>query len=78
MTEERFSYDAKALLLLIVNMLLATSALALTRQNQRRVDQFAEQVLAKSNRVVGNPINQDTALDDFYRWHARKKLFRVR
>jgi histidine decarboxylase len=63
--------------LLIVSMLLATSALALTRENQRRVDQFAEQVLAKSKRVVGYPINQDTALDDFYRWYARKKLFRA-
>ncbi len=63
--------------LLIVNILLATSALALTREKQRRVDQFAEQVLAKSDRVVGYPISQDTALDAFYRWYARKKLFRV-
>jgi histidine decarboxylase len=62
---------------LIVHLLLATSALALTREEQRRVDRFADQALARSRRVAGYPINQDTELDDFYRWHMRKKLFRA-
>jgi histidine decarboxylase len=62
---------------LIINILLATGASALTREKQRRIDQFAENALAKSSRVSGYPINQDTELDDFYRWYTRKKLFRA-
>jgi histidine decarboxylase len=62
---------------LLAFILLSSSAFAISEQDRRRLDQFAEQVLEKSRRVVGFPENQDTSLDEFYEWYNKSKLFRV-
>jgi len=48
-----------------------------TPQERQRLDQFAQKALVKSQQVAGYPVNQDTALDGFYAWYMKHKLYRA-
>ncbi len=49
----------------------------ITPQERNRLDQFAQRVLDKSQKVAGYPVNQDTSLDGFYAWYMKHKLYRA-
>src|SRR5687768_10506062 len=42
-----------------------------------KLDQFADKVLEKYKNVMGYPVNQNTSLDEFYKWYVEKKLYCV-
>jgi len=58
-------------------LLSMMSAHALSDDDQRRLDEFARQALAKSRSIAGYPVNQDTSLDEFYAWYDRQQLYRA-
>jgi len=58
-------------------LLFCAPAMAITKQEQRRVDAFAQAAIEKSRSLTGYPINQDTSLDQFYAWYMKHKLFRA-
>jgi histidine decarboxylase len=58
-------------------LLLTAPALAISEQDQRRLDEFAEEALAKSRMIAGYPVNQDTSLSPFYEWYYKKGLYKV-
>lgn len=53
------------------------SASALSQEDQRRLDEFADKALTKSRSIAGYPVNQDTSLDEFYEWYYRSQLYRA-
>lgn len=55
----------------------STSTWSITEAERQRLDQLAQKVLEKSRRIVGYPVNQDTALGDFYTWYLKNELHRV-
>jgi histidine decarboxylase len=61
----------------LVTLLYATSAYALSKQDQRRLDEFARRALEKSRIVAGYPVNQNTSLDGFYRWYYKTGLYKA-
>lgn len=58
-------------------LLLSGPALAITKQERQRIDALAQMALEKSRRIGGYPVNQDTSLDEFYAWYAKRKLYRA-
>lgn len=42
-----------------------------------KLNQFADKVLEKKKSAMGYPINQNTSLDEFYKWYVEKKLYCV-
>ena len=42
-----------------------------------KLNQFADKVLEKKKNAMGYPVNQNTSLDEFYKWYVEKKLYRV-
>jgi histidine decarboxylase len=65
--------------ILLVLLLFATAipAWPVSKAERHRLDQFAQRVLDKRQQVAGYPVNQDTALDEFYAWYVKHKLYRV-
>ncbi len=59
----------------LLALLCATSAFAISKQDQRRLDEFARTALGKSRIVAGYPVNQNTSLDGFYRWYFKSHLY---
>jgi len=62
---------------LILLLSWASAAKALSEDDRRRLDEFADKAIAKSRQIAGYPVNQDTALDDFYEWYDRRRLYRA-
>lgn len=42
-----------------------------------KLNRFADKVLEKKKSAMGYPINQNTSLDEFYKWYVEKKLYCV-
>lgn len=42
-----------------------------------KLNKFADQVLEKKKSAMGYPVNQNTSLDEFYKWYVEKKLYRA-
>jgi histidine decarboxylase len=42
-----------------------------------KLNQFADKVLQKKKNAMGYPVNQNTSLDEFYKWYVEKKLYRA-
>lgn len=67
----------RILAVFLSGLLLCAPALAITKQERRRVDAFAGMALEKSRRIGGYPVNQDTALEGFYNWYTKHRLYRA-
>ena len=61
----------------LLSILVPSLCWPVTPQDRQRLDQFAQQVIAKSQKLAGYPVNQDTSLDGFYAWYVKSKLYRA-
>lgn len=61
----------------VLGTCIATQALALSDQDRNRLDLFADKAIEKSRLIAGYPVNQDTSMEGFYEWYARKQLYKV-
>ncbi|ODT70536.1 MAG: hypothetical protein ABS69_15375 [Nitrosomonadales bacterium SCN 54-20] len=55
----------------------STSTWSITEAERQRLDQFAQKILEKSQKILGYPVNQNTTLGDFYAWYLKNELYRV-
>ncbi len=61
----------------LLSILVPSLCWPVTPQDRQRLDQFAQKVIAKSQKLAGYPVNQDTSLDGFYAWYVKSKLYRA-
>lgn len=61
----------------ILNLFLFPQAFCKEEFPKKRLDDFAKRVYKMQDTAVGFPVNQNTDLEEFYKWYLNSKLYEV-